>query len=149
LPQCLNRRRAKAREAAALAAREVVLDRLAWQIAELRANLDKMAVANAAMAAVMMVMMTMTNHRRRLMPRPFAQQPFGGRGLLLSSLSGLFLNDLIELGPIGRHRHRLGFFRCRGLFLVLLSDADFESNPKGRNYKRKASAKPSENLTLL
>jgi hypothetical protein len=38
LPQYLNRRRAKAREAAALAAREVVLDRLAWQIAELRAN---------------------------------------------------------------------------------------------------------------
>ena len=36
---------------AALAAREAVLDRLAWQIAELRAGLDKIAVANAAMAA--------------------------------------------------------------------------------------------------
>jgi hypothetical protein len=34
-----------------MAAREAVLDRLAWQIAELRASLDKMAVANAAMAA--------------------------------------------------------------------------------------------------
>ena len=49
------RRRAKAREQAALAqamaAREAVLDRLAWQIAELRASLDKMTVANAAMAA--------------------------------------------------------------------------------------------------
>jgi hypothetical protein len=45
--------RAKAREAAALAAREAVVDRLAWQLAELRANLDKMAVANAAMAAAL------------------------------------------------------------------------------------------------
>src|SRR5262249_37153467 len=47
------RRRAKAREQAALAqavaAREAV--RLAWQLAELRANLDKIAQANAAMAA--------------------------------------------------------------------------------------------------
>jgi len=31
--------------------REAVLDRLAWQITELRASLDKIAVANAAMAA--------------------------------------------------------------------------------------------------
>jgi hypothetical protein len=49
------RRRAKAREAAALGAamvaREAVLDRLAWQLAELRASLDRVAVANAAMAA--------------------------------------------------------------------------------------------------
>ena len=45
------RRRAKAREQAAVAAREAVLDRLAWQLAELRANLDKCAVAHAAMAA--------------------------------------------------------------------------------------------------
>jgi len=53
------RRRAKAREQAARAAvlaqasaaREAVLDRLAWQLAELRANLDKIAVANAAIAA--------------------------------------------------------------------------------------------------
>jgi hypothetical protein len=48
------RRRAKAREQAALAqaaaAREAVLGRLQWQIAELRASLDKIAVANAAMA---------------------------------------------------------------------------------------------------
>jgi hypothetical protein len=28
-----------------------MLDRLAWQVAELRANLDKIAAANAAMAA--------------------------------------------------------------------------------------------------
>ena len=45
------RRRAKAREQAAQAAREAVLDRLAWQIAELRVNLDKCAFAHAAMAA--------------------------------------------------------------------------------------------------
>jgi hypothetical protein len=32
-------------------AREAVLDRLAWQIAELRASLDKIAAANAAIAA--------------------------------------------------------------------------------------------------
>jgi hypothetical protein len=48
------RRRAKAREQAALAAataaREAVLDRLQWQLAELRASLDRMAVANGAMA---------------------------------------------------------------------------------------------------
>jgi hypothetical protein len=48
------RRRQKAREQAALAqamaAREAVLDRLQWQIAELRASLDRCAVANAAMA---------------------------------------------------------------------------------------------------
>src|SRR5262249_50272046 len=48
------RRRAKAREQAALlstaAAREAVLDRLAWQIAELRASLDKCAAAHEAMA---------------------------------------------------------------------------------------------------
>jgi uncharacterized protein YhaN len=49
------RRRAKARQEAALAqaiaAREAVLDRLASQLVELRANLEKIAVANAAMAA--------------------------------------------------------------------------------------------------
>jgi hypothetical protein len=49
------RRRAKAREQAALAqamaAREAVLDRLAWQLAELRASLDRCAVAQAAMRA--------------------------------------------------------------------------------------------------
>jgi len=56
------RRRAKAREQAAqaaraaalalaTAAREAVLDRLQWQMAELRANLDRCAVAHAAMAA--------------------------------------------------------------------------------------------------
>ena len=37
--------------AAAMAAREAVLDRLAWQIAELRASLERCAVAHAAMAA--------------------------------------------------------------------------------------------------
>jgi hypothetical protein len=37
--------------AQASAAREAVLDRLQWQLAELRANLDKLAQANAAMAA--------------------------------------------------------------------------------------------------
>jgi hypothetical protein len=45
-----QRRRAKAREQAAVAARAAVLERLAWQMAELRVNLDKIAVANAAMA---------------------------------------------------------------------------------------------------
>ena len=56
------RRRAKAREQAAqaareavlaqaVAAREAVLDRLAWQIAELRASLDRCAIAHAVMAA--------------------------------------------------------------------------------------------------
>ena len=49
------RRRAKApREQAALAqamaAREAVLGRLAWQLAELRASLDRCAVAHAVMA---------------------------------------------------------------------------------------------------
>jgi hypothetical protein len=44
------RRRRKAREQAAVAAREAVLDRLQWQLAELRANLDRCAVAHAAMA---------------------------------------------------------------------------------------------------
>jgi hypothetical protein len=48
-------RRAKARQQAALAqamaAREAVLDRLAWQLAELRASLERAAVAHAAMAA--------------------------------------------------------------------------------------------------
>jgi hypothetical protein len=34
-----------------MVAREAVLDRLAWQLAELRASLDKIAVANAAMRA--------------------------------------------------------------------------------------------------
>jgi hypothetical protein len=49
------RRRAKARSQAALAqamaAREAVLDRLQWQIAELLANLERAAVAHAAMGA--------------------------------------------------------------------------------------------------
>jgi hypothetical protein len=34
-----------------MAAREAVLDRLQWQLAELRASLDRCAVAQAAMAA--------------------------------------------------------------------------------------------------
>src|SRR5262245_20534931 len=42
--------RSKAAQQAAVAARGAVLDRLAWQIAELRANLDKRAVAHEAMA---------------------------------------------------------------------------------------------------
>ena len=49
------RRRAKAREAAATAAREAawaaVLARMQWQLDELRANLDRCAVAHGAMAA--------------------------------------------------------------------------------------------------
>jgi len=45
------RRRAKAREQAALAARAAVLDRLAWQIVELRASLDRAAVFHEAMRA--------------------------------------------------------------------------------------------------
>jgi hypothetical protein len=52
------RRQAKARQEAArtqaLAAREVVLDRLQWQLASLRASLNKIAVANAAMAAALL-----------------------------------------------------------------------------------------------
>jgi hypothetical protein len=44
------RRRAKAREQAALAAREAVLDRLAWQVAELRESLDKVAAFHAIVA---------------------------------------------------------------------------------------------------
>jgi len=47
------RRRAKAREQAALAAREAVLDRLAWQLQSLRASLDRCAVAHAVMAAAL------------------------------------------------------------------------------------------------
>jgi hypothetical protein len=47
------RRRAKAREQAVLAAREAVLDRLAWQLAELPAQLDRCAAAHAAMAAAL------------------------------------------------------------------------------------------------
>jgi flavin-binding protein dodecin len=53
------RRRAKARQEAALAqaiaAREAVLDRLAWQVAELRASLDRCAVAHEVMYAELMV----------------------------------------------------------------------------------------------
>jgi hypothetical protein len=45
------RRKAKARQEAALAARAAVLDRLEWQVAELRAHLDRAAAFNAAMAA--------------------------------------------------------------------------------------------------
>jgi len=56
------RRKAKVREqaaqaaraaalAAATAAREAVLDRLQWQLAELRASLDRCAVAHAGMEA--------------------------------------------------------------------------------------------------
>jgi hypothetical protein len=49
------RRRAKARQQAALAqataAREAVLDRLQWQLAELRASLERAAVAHEAMRA--------------------------------------------------------------------------------------------------
>jgi hypothetical protein len=36
-----------------MAAREAVLDRLAWQLAELRASLERCAVAQAAMAAAL------------------------------------------------------------------------------------------------
>jgi len=49
------RRRAKAREQAAVAVREAalaaVLARMRWQLAELNASLNKIAVANVAMAA--------------------------------------------------------------------------------------------------
>jgi hypothetical protein len=49
------RRRAKARQQVAqtqaVAAREAVFDRLRWQVAELRTHLDRLAAANAAMAA--------------------------------------------------------------------------------------------------
>jgi hypothetical protein len=45
------RRKAKAREQAALAARAAVLDRLAWQIEELRIHLDTAAEFHATMKA--------------------------------------------------------------------------------------------------
>jgi hypothetical protein len=45
------RRHAKAREQAALAQTAAVLDRLQWQLAELRESLDRCAAANAIMAA--------------------------------------------------------------------------------------------------
>ena len=44
------RRRAKAREQAALAHAAAVLDRLAWQVAELRTHLDRCALMHAIMA---------------------------------------------------------------------------------------------------
>ena len=51
------RRRKQAREreamAAAAAAREAMLDRLEWQLAELRACIDRAAMANAVMAAML------------------------------------------------------------------------------------------------
>jgi hypothetical protein len=43
------RRRQKARQEATLAAREAVLDRLQWQLAELRASLDRCTAAHEAM----------------------------------------------------------------------------------------------------
>jgi hypothetical protein len=46
-----GRRRAKARQQAALAHAAAVLDRLQWQVAELRTHLDRLAAANAVMAA--------------------------------------------------------------------------------------------------
>ena len=45
------RRRAKAREQAALVAQQAVLDRLDWQLSKLCACLDRAARAQAAMAA--------------------------------------------------------------------------------------------------
>jgi hypothetical protein len=45
--------RVKARKEAALAAREAVLDRLAWQVAELQASLDKAASFHATMKTVL------------------------------------------------------------------------------------------------
>jgi hypothetical protein len=44
------RRRAKARERAALAHAAAVLERLQWQVAELRTHCDRLAAANAIMA---------------------------------------------------------------------------------------------------
>ena len=43
-------RRAKARQQAALGHAAAVLDRLQWQLAELRASLERAAVVHAAMA---------------------------------------------------------------------------------------------------
>jgi hypothetical protein len=63
------RRRAKARHEAALAqataAREAVLDRLQWQLAELRVSLDRCAAANAAMAAELSASPGLTAARAR------------------------------------------------------------------------------------
>src|SRR5215468_8894559 len=50
-PKPLYRRRAKAREQAALAAREAVLDRLQWQMTELRVSLERCAAAHELMRA--------------------------------------------------------------------------------------------------
>jgi hypothetical protein len=47
------RRKAKAREQAALAAREAVFDRMAWQVAELRESLDRAAAFNAIIGEVL------------------------------------------------------------------------------------------------
>jgi hypothetical protein len=47
------RRRKKEREQAALAARNAVLDRLEWQLAELRGHLDRCAAAQAVMASLL------------------------------------------------------------------------------------------------
>lgn len=53
------RKRAKAREQAVLAAatvtRNAVLDRLDWQLAELRASLDRTAAAHAIMSAELVI----------------------------------------------------------------------------------------------
>jgi hypothetical protein len=45
------RRRAKAREQAALASRAIVFNRLQWQVTELRASLDRCAAMHAIFAA--------------------------------------------------------------------------------------------------
>jgi hypothetical protein len=47
------RRCARAAQQAALAARNAVLDRLQWQLSELRANLDQCVTAHAVMAAAL------------------------------------------------------------------------------------------------
>jgi hypothetical protein len=47
------RRRAKAREQAALAARAAVFDRMQWQLSELRESLDRAAAANAMIGEVL------------------------------------------------------------------------------------------------
>jgi hypothetical protein len=46
-------RRKKARQWADVVARKAVLDRLAWQVAELRASLDRTAAFHAVMAEVL------------------------------------------------------------------------------------------------
>jgi transposase-like protein len=51
--RCRKQAREREAKAAAMAARQAILAQLDWQLSELRASLDRMAEANAAMAAIL------------------------------------------------------------------------------------------------